>query len=142
MTYAKYMPTDSQRLAQSVARLNRRLRQERHSDLTPNQLSVLHTLVVLGPTTPGAVASRERVQPPTITRVINSLADDGLVVREQHPDDGRQVLVTVSELGQKVLAEERQRRDAWLSRRLQQLDPRERALLREAAALMLDLAES
>lgn len=142
MNYANHMPTDSQRLALAVARLNRRLRQERHSELTPSQLSVLGTLVSLGPTSPSAVAARERVSAPSVTRTINCLAEEGYVVREPHPDDGRQVVVTVSERGREVLGEERQRRDAWLHQRLKQLGPRERGLLREAAALMEGIAES
>ena len=142
MNYANDMPTDSQRLALAVARLNRRLRQERHSELTPSQLSVLGTLVTLGPTSPSAVATRERVSAPSVTRTINCLAEEGYVVREPHPDDGRQVVVTVSDRGREVLGEERQRRDAWLDQRLKHLGPRERGLLREAAALMEGIAES
>lgn len=142
MNYAKHMPTDSQRLALAVARLNRRLRQERHSELTPTQLSVLGTLVTLGPTSPSAVAARERVSAPSVTRTINCLAEDGYVLREPHPEDGRQVVVTVSERGREVLGAERRRRDAWLDQRLRQLGPRQRGLLREAAALMEGLAES
>lgn len=136
------MPTDSQRLSLAVARLNRRLRQERHSDLTPSQLSVLGTLGQIGPTTPSAVAARERVRPPSITRTLTCLHEEGLVHREPHPDDGRQVLVSVSDLGHKVLAEERDRRDAWLSVQLRDLGTRERAVLREAAAILERLADS
>ncbi len=136
------MPTDSQNLATAVARLSRRLRQERHSGLTPSQLSVLATLRELGPTTPSAVAAREGVRPPSITRTVASLHDDGLVLREDHPDDGRQVLIRISDRGEEVLAEQRERRDAWLNVRLRSLDARERALLREAAAIMRNLAES
>ncbi|MFT4188064.1 MAG: MarR family transcriptional regulator [Aeromicrobium sp.] len=136
------MPTDVQRLAAAVARLNRRLRQERHSELTPSQLSLLGTLRELGTTTPGAIAAHEKVRPPSITRALSCLQDEGLVRRETHPDDGRQVLVSVSEEGERVLAEERGRRDAWLHVRLRELDARERAVLREAAAIMTRLAAS
>ncbi|RYJ07497.1 MAG: MarR family transcriptional regulator, partial [Actinomycetales bacterium] len=108
------MPTDTQRLSLAVARLNRRLRQERHSDLTPSQLAVLGTVRVLGPTSPSSVAARERVSAPSITRTINCLVEEGLVERSPHPEDGRQVVVELSDRGEKVLAEERQRRDAWL----------------------------
>ncbi|WP_040320226.1 MarR family winged helix-turn-helix transcriptional regulator [Aeromicrobium marinum] len=136
------MPTDSERLALAVARLNRRLRQERQSDLTPTQLSILGALRALGPTTPSSLAAHERVRPPTITRTLNCLAEDGLVEREPHPQDGRQVVVSLSKLGEKVLGEERSRRDAWLQTRLKHLGPRERALLREAAAILTDLSDT
>lgn len=142
MNYAKDMPTDSQNLALTVARLNRRLRQERHSDLTPSQMSVLGTLRQHGPTSPSSIAQRERVSAPSITRTLNCLADDGLVEREPNPDDGRQVLVRLSDLGEKTLSEERKRRDAWLDRRLRDLDARERAVLREASAILTRITES
>ena len=70
-----------------MARLNRRLRQERQTDLTPTQLSVLGAVRTLGPSTPSAIAVHERVQPPSITRVLTCLVDDGLALREPHPDD-------------------------------------------------------
>ena len=93
------MPTDSQNLAQSVVRLSRRLRQERHSELTATQLSVLGTILTKGPLSPSAIAAYERVQPPSMTRTINCLDEAGLVTRGQHPDDGRQVIVTISPKG-------------------------------------------
>ena len=136
------MPTDSHQIARAVARLNRRLRQERQSDLTPTQLSVLGSIVKIGPATPSAIAAHERVQPPSITRTLNCLVDDGLAIRTPHPDDGRQVLVSVSDKGDAVLAEERDRRDQWLAQRLADLTTAERATLREAAALLERLATS
>jgi DNA-binding MarR family transcriptional regulator len=136
------MPTDSHQLARAVARLNRRLRQERQTDLTPTQLSVLGAVRQLGSATPGQIAHQERVQPPSITRTLNCLVDEGLAVREPHPDDGRQVLISVSDKGEVVLAEERDRRDQWLARRLHELTTAERKTLREATALLERLAQS
>lgn len=136
------MPTDSQKLARAVAQLNRRLRQERHSDLTPTQLSVLGTLKLLGPSSPTLIAAREHVSAPSITRTLNCLVAEGFALREPHPDDRRQVVVTISDHGEEVLAEERERRDAWLDQRLKGLDAQQRAVLREAATILSDLAES
>jgi len=134
------MPTDSHQLARSVARLNRRLRQERQTDLTPTQLSVLGTIRTLGPSTPSAIAAHERVQPPSITRVLTCLVDEGMAIRRPHPDDKRQVLVSVSDKGEAVLAEERDRRDEWLAQRLADLTPAERKTLKEATALLEKVA--
>lgn len=136
------MPNDSQRLARAVARLNRRLRQERQTDLTPTQLSVLASIRILGSPTPSAVAAHERVQPPSMARTIGCLVDAGLVLREPHPTDGRQVLVSVSDKGEDVLAEERARRDEWLSHRLAELTADDRAVLRKAADLLEGLASA
>ena len=52
--------------------------------------------------TPGALATRERVRPPSMTRVIASLAELGFVARNAHPADGRQVLVSVSPVGHRT----------------------------------------
>lgn len=136
------MPTDSHQLARSVARLNRRLRQERQTDLTPTQLSVLGTIVKIGPATPSAIATHERVQPPSVTRTLTCLVDEGLAIRAPHPDDGRQVLISVSDKGVAVLAEERDRRDHWLAQQLAGLTTSERKTLREATALLERLAQS
>ena len=136
------MPATAQEIATAVARLNRRLRQERQSDLAPTQLLVLAAVAAAGPLTPGALAARERVSPPSITRTVGSLVELGLVVKSEHPDDGRQVVVSVSDLGTTVLAEERERRDAWLYLRLQELNAHERSVLTEAAGILQRLAES
>jgi len=134
------MPTDAHQIARSVARMNRRLRQERQSDLTPTQLSVLVSVRQIGPATPGAIAAHERVRPPSITRTLTHLLEAGLVTREPHPDDGRQVLVAVSAQGVTVLDAERSRRDQWLAHELATLTTAERTTLREAAALLERLA--
>ncbi|MFD1858547.1 MarR family transcriptional regulator [Aeromicrobium camelliae] len=136
------MPTDSQRLALAVARLNRRLRQERQSDLTPTQLSVLGTLAKIGPATPGAIAARERVRPPSITRTLNQLVECGYATKTPSPDDGRQVLVALADRGERILDDERQRRDAWLEHQLSELDREERELLRRAVPILTRLAEA
>jgi DNA-binding MarR family transcriptional regulator len=125
-----------------VARLNRRLRQERQTDLTPTQLSVLGAVLKIGPATPSSIAAHERVQPPSITRTLSCLVDKDLALRERHPEDGRQVLISISDKGEAVLAEERARRDRWLAKRLAELTTAERKVLREATALMERLAQS
>lgn len=136
------MPAESHELARAVAQLHRRLRRERDSDLTPSQLSLLGTLTELGPSTPGAVAAHERIQPPTVTRALSYLVDEGYVLREPHPDDGRQVLVSVSDKGSRILAEERDRRDAWLHQRLLELAPAERETLRRATEILAQVASA
>ena len=86
--------------------------------------------------TPGALATRERVRPPSMTRVIASLAELGFVARTAHPVDGRQVLVSVSRAGADLIEAERRASQEWLSARLARLDPDERRTLLLAADLM------
>lgn len=91
--------------------------------------------------TPGALAIRERVRPPSMTRVIASLADMGSVDRAPHPIDGRQVLVSVSESGAELVKAARRARQEWLAERLATLNRSERDILRSAADLMLALVD-
>jgi DNA-binding MarR family transcriptional regulator len=128
----------------SVARLSRRLRNERDpkNELSVGQLSVLGTLFRNGECSVGELAMHERVQPPSMTRTVNCLADGGYVVRHPHPTDGRQVVVALSEKGSTTLAKDRHRRDAWLAQRLRELTPEERAVLRQAAPLIERLAHA
>src|SRR5215210_5244531 len=86
-------------LAVSVMRLARRLRQERDSDLTATQLSALGTIRRYGPLTIGALATHERVQPPSMTRTVGCLLERGMVTREAHATDRRQVVVVLSDEG-------------------------------------------
>lgn len=91
--------------------------------------------------TPGALAIRERVRPPSMTRVIASLADMGFVDRAPHPIGGRQVLVSVSESGAELVKAARRARQEWLAERLATLNRSERDILRSAADLMLALVD-
>jgi DNA-binding MarR family transcriptional regulator len=127
----------------SVMRLARRLRLEKSSDsLSMNQLAALGTLNRCGDLTVGELAGIEKVKPPSMTRTINSLADAGLVTRQAHPTDGRQVLVGLTPAAHHVLDEDRRRRDAWLAKRLADLNPDQRALLRDVAPLLDALAST
>lgn len=148
MSYANGMPTATQtQLAASlriaVMRLARRLRAERvENDLTLSQLSALASIDRHGPVTLGALAAHERVQPPSMTRMVGSLADRGLVTRVPHQVDGRQVLVAITDAGRDLLEEDRRRREAWLALRLRDLTPAEIAVLRKAAPILEELAST
>ncbi len=153
MTYANDMPTVEKvartdaglasELRLSVMRLRRRLAHERHPDneLSLNQMAVLGALYRNGDLTIGELAAHERVQPPSMTRTVNCLEQDGYVARRPHDTDGRQVLVAISDSGRDVVHADRERRDAWLSRRLRELSPEDRAVLRKAAPILEQLAQ-
>jgi len=127
----------------SVMRLARRLRAERSSeDLTLTQLSALSMLARHGPSTPTELAAHERVQPPSMTRVIAALEVKALVSRVAHPTDRRQVLVAATDRALAMLLEDRRRREAWLVARLALLSPQERAVLESAATILDRLASS
>jgi DNA-binding MarR family transcriptional regulator len=129
-------------LSLAVMRLARQLRfRNPSSPVTLSQLSALATLANEGAMTPGALAIRERVRPPSMTRVIASLADMGLVERAPHPVDGRQVLVTVSQSGAELVKAARRARQEWLAERLATLNSDQRGLLRNASDLISTLVD-
>jgi DNA-binding MarR family transcriptional regulator len=125
-----------------VMRLARRLRHERGGDdLTLTQLSTLGTLHRHGPQTIGELAGAERVKPPSMTRTVNCLEELGLVRREAHESDGRQVVVAITPYAEAVLAEDSRRRDAFLQIHLADLTVAERRLLHKVAPLLDRLAQ-
>lgn len=126
----------------SVMRLSRRMRQERSSTLSPTQIAALATLERHGPMTLGEIAAHERVQPPSMTRVIAHLADAGLVTRTAHPTDGRQVIAEITKTGRDLLADDRRRRDEWLAERLAALPAEDVVALAQAAPILDRLASS
>ncbi len=131
----------------SVTRLARRLRAERQSeglepDLSDTQLAALAALERHSAMTPGELADHEKVQPPSMTRVITVLEERGLVIRAPHASDRRQVVLTVTEYGREVVQQSRRLREAWLAKRLRELTPQERAALRAAAPILEKLSQS
>ena len=129
------------RLRLDIARLARRLRQEAGAELSPSQTAALATIERHGPLTPSELAVRERVQRPTVTRVVARLEADGLVERAADPADGRSCLVSVSDAGRELLEAVRTRKDAYLARRLESLDDDDRAALDRAAAVLERMLE-
>jgi DNA-binding MarR family transcriptional regulator len=140
MTYAYEMPADTalaSELRTSVMRLARRLRRMRaDTTLSLGALAALGTLDRHGPQTPGELAAHERVQPPSMTRIVKALEAEGLVTRRPHPTDGRQVVVALTPSGVALLREDRKRREAWLAQRLCELSAEERELLRKASPVL------
>jgi DNA-binding MarR family transcriptional regulator len=126
----------------AVMRFSRRLRNQRvDTSVTLTHLAALSTLKRHGPMSPGELAGHERVQPPSMTRTVNWLEEEGYVARRRADSDGRQVLVSLSETGRAVVLADRDRRDAWLAQRLRDLTPEERDVLRRAAPILQDLAQ-
>jgi len=134
----------SSALRVSVMRLSRRLRNERDAsdDMSSNQIAVLFTLARSGPMTIGDLAAEEKVQPPSMTRTVTSLADKGLVQRDTHATDRRAVVLSLTEAGSAVIDESRRRKEAWLHQRLCELTPAQRQILRDAAPVLERLSRA
>ena len=132
----------------SISRLARRLRVERlglggtETVLSDIQLAALAALERHESMTPGELAEHEKVQPPSMTRVIAVLEERGLVRRAPHATDRRQVVLTVTSEGRDLVQRVRRRREAWLAQRLQELTPEERQVLRAAAPILEKISQS
>jgi|SRR3954471_14812753 DNA-binding MarR family transcriptional regulator len=119
-----------------VARTARRLRQEAGADLSPSMISALASIDRHGPVTPSELAAHERVQRPTITRVLARLEELELIERASDPADRRSSLISASAEGRTLLRRQRSRKDQYLVRRLETLDADDVATLERAAAIL------
>ncbi|SDX03802.1 DNA-binding transcriptional regulator, MarR family [Amycolatopsis xylanica] len=125
------------RLRLAVVRLNRKLRAQRAGEgVSLTQISALSTLRKCGALTPGQLAAKEGVQPPSMTRVIAALEERGYVERRPHPTDGRQAIVEVSAAGHAYVQETISAREAWLDEKLAELSAEERVTLSRAAEII------
>src|SRR3954453_22018119 len=122
-------------------RLSRRLRSQRVDEsLSPTEMAVLSTLARCGSASPGELAREAHVQPPSMTRIVAMLEAKGLVRREPHPDDRRQVVVSRTGQADAMLAESRDKRNAWLADLAEGLTEAELAIMRQAAPVLEKLA--
>jgi DNA-binding MarR family transcriptional regulator len=122
-------------------RLSRRMRQERNNvGLSATHVAALATLERHGPLPLGELAAREKVAPPSMTRVVAKLTKSGLVERSSRPGDKRQVLVAITDEGHRLLAADRRRRDEWLSARLGELSADELEALWRVVPVLDQLA--
>ena len=130
------------RLRLGVTRLARKLRQEAEPGITPSMLSALASVQRHEPLTMRDLCVAEQVTPPKMTRIVAALIEAGLVAREADALDGRVAWVRLSPAGAKLLERSRRRKEAYLSRALQRLEPREMETLEEAAAILERLTEA
>ncbi|SDT72209.1 DNA-binding transcriptional regulator, MarR family [Actinoplanes derwentensis] len=128
-------------LRDAIIRFSRRVRQARPvGDLTFSQLSALTSLQLAGALTPRELADMERVQPPTMTKIVGKLEERGLVARTPHPTDGRQVILAPTDEGRAVYAFHERARNEWLAVELARLTPEERETLAHAAEILQRVA--
>jgi DNA-binding MarR family transcriptional regulator len=130
-------------LREAIQRLNRRVRQTRAvGDLTSSQLSALTSLQLAGALTPRELADVERVQPPTMTKIVGKLEERGLVVRTPHPTDGRQVILAATEQGRAMYAQFEKVRNEWLAAQLAALSAEDQDVLVRAARILQEVARA
>jgi DNA-binding MarR family transcriptional regulator len=129
------------RLRWAITRMARRLRQEAGTDLGPSQVASLATIERHGPLSPSELAERERIKRPTATRIVRHLQNGGLVERVRDPEDGRASILSVTGEGRALLRRLRERKTAYLARRLAGMNAEDRRTLERAAELLEGMLE-
>jgi DNA-binding MarR family transcriptional regulator len=119
-----------------VTRLARRLRTQLPGELSPSQLATLASVECRGPLTLGELSAVERVKPPTMTKIVGCLEEQGLVSRTVDPSDRRVARVEATAAGLAFLEDSRQSKDAYLATRLRTLSPEDRRTLERAAEVL------
>ncbi len=127
------------RLYVAVGRLVRVLRRTGTAEVSPGAFSALATLSAAGPLRPGDLAVREGVAAPTMTRIVAGLQESGYVRRAPDPQDGRAVLVDLTDAGAGLLVGERSTRSAELRKRVDALPEADRIALVAALAALEQL---
>lgn len=117
------------------------MRQEAGGELSPTAVATLATIENAGPLTPSELAEIEGIKRPTATRITAALEERGLIARADDPSDGRACLLSVSGEGRSLLRRVRKRKNAYLARRLGQLDAGELATLEGAAGILERMLE-
>ena len=124
-----------------LGKLKRKLREQSGgNDLTPSQVSVLLRLEKDGPAAVSTLARAEGMRPQSMSAIVTTLMQAGLVSGAQDPSDGRQTLMSLSRKCQKLLREGRAARHDWLTTTIQKkLSSQELQKLAAAVSLLARL---
>ncbi|NYF81244.1 MarR family winged helix-turn-helix transcriptional regulator [Granulicella arctica] len=126
-----------------LSKFKRRLREHGgRDDLTPSQISVILRLEKDGAATVSSLARAEAMRPQSMSTIVNSLHDAGLLSGTPDPNDGRKTLMSLTKKCQKRIQESRAAKQDWLSTTIQQkLSAQEQEKLSSALKLLSRLAE-
>ena len=138
---------DSQIVADEIhsaaIHLLRKLRREdSQSGLNSPRLSALSVVVFGGPVTLGDLAAAEQVRPPTMTRIVDALAELGLVTKTRNASDARSTHITTTAAGRKLLIQGRERRVRALAMQIAKLNAKQQSALQDAAKILKQVIEA
>jgi DNA-binding MarR family transcriptional regulator len=138
---ASKISKDHERIAEqlhsvSIHLLRKLRREDDSSGLSAPRLSALSVIVFGGPVTLGDLAAAEQVRPPTMTRIVNALEEQGLVTREKSSGDARRTYLSATPAGRSLLLAGRERRVRALAKRITELSAERVATLRDAAEIL------
>jgi DNA-binding MarR family transcriptional regulator len=126
------------RLLAQVALLRRLLARQLGDELSRTNAGILNTLSD-GPRRITELAELEGLAQPTTTILVKQLERQGLVRRERQADDGRVVLVYVTETGAEALREARERAGAALRSALTEMSNQQIEALAAATEALQEL---
>jgi DNA-binding MarR family transcriptional regulator len=131
-------------LRASIGLLLRRLRQVRaEGELTLPESAALTRLDRGGPSTASALARLEQISPQSMGATLGALEAHGLIERRPDPQDGRRVVLSITDAGRQVLQNKRNARTERLAKALAAgFTPSELGQLQAAAPLLERLAQS
>ena len=129
------------RLRRSITRLNRRLRNSALGGITPAQASMLSSIENLQNPSLGDLALAEQIQPPSVTRLVRSMEEAGLITCVTDASDRRCTRVRTTALGRKQMATIRRRKTEFLESKLLALGESDRRKAEELAAFLELLLE-
>jgi DNA-binding MarR family transcriptional regulator len=106
-------------LRDSIGLLLRRMRQQQPDGaLTLPEGAAMTRLHRGGPATSSALAKLEQISPQSMGATLAGLEARGLVARHPDPEDGRRVVLSVTEAGQRILQDKRNARTEQLAQAL------------------------
>jgi DNA-binding MarR family transcriptional regulator len=130
-------------LSLAIGQLLRRLRTESNPDeLTWSQTAALARLEEAGSMTTADLARAESIKPQSMGATLAELEREGLVARQPHPTDGRQVLFALTDDGVEARRKRNAAKQTWLLGAMAKLGPGEQQTLIAAAALIKRLADA
>ena len=125
-----------------TGQLTRRLRAVSNTrQLTWSQVSIMARLEEAGPMTTADLARAEAVKPQSMGATLAMMEAEGLVERQPHPTDGRQVLYALTDEGQEARRKVRVAKRDWLLGAVEQLSPAEQKTLVAAVEIIRRLGE-
>jgi DNA-binding MarR family transcriptional regulator len=107
---------------------------------TPQLICLRH--IASGPSSPGMIASAVALSPPTVTGILDRLEARSLVVRSRHPQDGRRLVVELTEQGRKLLAEAPRPLQERFAQSLARLSQEEQQAMDETLKKMVAMMEA
>ena len=111
------------------------------SELTPSQISVLFTVVRMGPIRLSELAVLESVNATMLSRITAQLCEAGLIARAADPQDRRSAFVRATAAGRRIRERIHRERTRALSVHVEQLDEHQRDALWNALPVLEELAQ-